>query len=362
MGEDEKQRKFHQALLQMLYPPPPSPPQDEEEEEKKLIEPLVDLPGEELENEEGCSLPSSSDDSEGGNGGSGKLTRAQRKRLRKKKLKEAASQRRKIIGPLLPGSSDGENNDNVDLVGNAPESVRQNAATEVSGAPSSCSKQNKLKQRRKSKKLAAKKLNSSSIESGSSHQSQGQIIYTQIMARILQLSLLALLSLFHIPSSLCVPATDLDGFIDEYLSVNYHRAEVSVPPLRWNASLAVVASDLADQLAYSITPSDAPPHYHGFGVTTYISCYDIPPMAQRAVWGWSQQKAAYNYTTNSCIEKRKCSDYTQMVWKNSTEFGCSLGRPCKEPSCFPPEATFSYPTLFVCVYSPRGNIRGQRPY
>ncbi|KAL2246829.1 uncharacterized protein LOC105158583 [Sesamum indicum] len=179
MGEDEKQRKFHQALLQMLYPPPPSPPpQDEEEEKKKLIEPLVDLPGEELENEEGRSLPSSSDDSEGENGGSGKLTRAQRKRLRKKKLKEAVSQRRKIIGPLLPGSSDDGNDGSVDLVGNAPESVRQNAATEVSGAPASCSKQNKLKQRRKSKKLAAKKLNSSSIESGSSHQSRGQIMRT----------------------------------------------------------------------------------------------------------------------------------------------------------------------------------------
>ncbi|KAL0461862.1 UNVERIFIED_CONTAM: hypothetical protein Slati_0073800 [Sesamum latifolium] len=177
MGEDEKQRKFHQALLQMLYPPPPSPPppQDEEEEEKNLIETLIDLPGEELENEEGCSLSSSSDDSEGENGGSGKLTRAQRKRLRKKKLKEAASQRRKIIGPLLPGSSDDGNDGSVDLAGNAPESVRRNAATEVSGAPASCSKQNKLKQRRKSKKLAAKKLNSSSIESGGSHQSQGQI-------------------------------------------------------------------------------------------------------------------------------------------------------------------------------------------
>lgn len=31
-----------------------------------------------------------------------KLTRAQRKRIRKRKLKEAASSRRKIIGPLLP--------------------------------------------------------------------------------------------------------------------------------------------------------------------------------------------------------------------------------------------------------------------
>lgn len=31
-----------------------------------------------------------------------KLTRAQRKRIRKRKLKEAASSRRRIIGPLLP--------------------------------------------------------------------------------------------------------------------------------------------------------------------------------------------------------------------------------------------------------------------
>ncbi|KAL0461861.1 UNVERIFIED_CONTAM: Pathogenesis-related protein PRMS [Sesamum latifolium] len=174
------------------------------------------------------------------------------------------------------------------------------------------------------------------------------------MARILQLSLLALLSLFHIPSSLCAPASDLDAIIDEYLSVNYHRADVNVPPLRWNASLAVAARYLSDQIAHSSAPSEAPPHHGGLGVTTYISCYDIPPMAQRAVWGWAQQRDAYNYTTNSCIENRKCSDYTQMVWKNSTEFGCSFARPVNEPSCFPSEATYAFPFLFVCVYSPRG--------
>ncbi|KAI3462673.1 hypothetical protein Pfo_019336 [Paulownia fortunei] len=181
MKEEEKQRKFHEALLKMLYPPPPSPPprqEDEEEEEKKLIEPLNDLPEEELENEEGCSLPSSSDDNEGENGGTEKLTRAQRKRLRKSKLKVAASRRRKIIGPLLPGSSDDRNDGSVEVVGNVPESVRQNAATDVSGEPTSCSKTNKLKQRRKSKKLAGEKLNSSSIESSTSKESQGLIMGT----------------------------------------------------------------------------------------------------------------------------------------------------------------------------------------
>ncbi|KAK4434851.1 hypothetical protein Salat_0648000 [Sesamum alatum] len=182
------------------------------------------------------------------------------------------------------------------------------------------------------------------------------------MARILQLPLLALLSLFHIPSSLGVPATDLDGVIDEYLRVNIHRVEVNAPPLMWNASLAMVASNLADELADRYSPSNAPLHHGSFGVTSYISCYDTLLSAERAVWGWYQEKVAYNYTTNSCAENQKCSDYTQMVWKNSTEFGCSLWRRCYEPSCFPPEATFAFPALFVCVYSPPGNIIGQRTY
>lgn len=48
MKEGEKQRKFHEALLKMLYPPPPN--DDEEEEEKSeaepvLIESLNDPPG-----------------------------------------------------------------------------------------------------------------------------------------------------------------------------------------------------------------------------------------------------------------------------------------------------------------------------
>ncbi|KAK6152804.1 hypothetical protein DH2020_012443 [Rehmannia glutinosa] len=142
MKEEEKQRKFHEALLKVHYPP---------------RQPLNDLPGEQLENEEGYSMPSSSDD-EGENGGTEKLTRAQRKRLRKRKLKEAASRRRKIIGPLLPpGSSDDKNDGGVEVVDNVPEGVRQNAATDVSsGEPASCSKGNKRKQRRKSKNLSGK--------------------------------------------------------------------------------------------------------------------------------------------------------------------------------------------------------------
>ena len=53
-----------------------------------------------------------------------KLTRAQRKKLRKKKLREEATRRGKLIGPLLPLSPD--NNDHCgDQVSPA---VRSNAS------------------------------------------------------------------------------------------------------------------------------------------------------------------------------------------------------------------------------------------
>lgn len=64
-----------------------------------------------------------------------KFTRAQRKRLRKSKLKEAALQRRKIIGPLLPASNEeiDPNHVGVEVVNNCVEGVRQNAATRLLG-------------------------------------------------------------------------------------------------------------------------------------------------------------------------------------------------------------------------------------
>lgn len=73
--------------------------------------------------------------------GSQKLTRAQRKRLRKKKLKEDVSRRRQIIGPLLPPSSDNDGDgdcggaveDTPSVRGNADDSNSQSAARNQPG-------------------------------------------------------------------------------------------------------------------------------------------------------------------------------------------------------------------------------------
>ncbi|KAL6952481.1 hypothetical protein U1Q18_050628 [Sarracenia purpurea var. burkii] len=123
MENEERRRKFHESLLNMLYPPPSSPPHitqgRDEEERVNLLRDCLNV--DHISEESGSS--SSSDDDEG-ECGSQKLTRAQRKRLRKRKLKRASSHRRKIIGPLLPTNSD----DGVVDLRNEAQGVRCNVA------------------------------------------------------------------------------------------------------------------------------------------------------------------------------------------------------------------------------------------
>ncbi|KAB1214925.1 Serine carboxypeptidase-like 18 [Morella rubra] len=119
--------------------------------------------------ESGCST---SDDNGDGERGPEKLTRAQRKRLRKKKLKEDASRRVKIIGPLLPSTGDGCGSGGGDAVlGKEPPAVRYSAAdkeldvtVDQSGEKGECANQKKLKQRRMAKRVAKERQKSSNVK------------------------------------------------------------------------------------------------------------------------------------------------------------------------------------------------------
>ncbi|GAA0160302.1 hypothetical protein LIER_16885 [Lithospermum erythrorhizon] len=158
MKTEEKQKKFHDALLNMLYPPPPS------SHKKEPTQNHIDLSNSainanELEDEEKSS---SSDDDEGDKEcGMEKMTRSQRKRVRKKKLKEAKSQRRKIIGPLMRSGHDDngvEHNEEVDI--RSLQGVRRFASEKKSCTTGEVSevvfdsKRSKQKQRRMGKKMA----------------------------------------------------------------------------------------------------------------------------------------------------------------------------------------------------------------
>ncbi|KAH9663956.1 hypothetical protein KPL70_019852 [Citrus sinensis] len=175
MGREEKRRTFHEAVVRTLYPSPPSsPPQEDQDNEPAdkldedfdvaLINPDDYLRSSASNNEH------DNDDDEGEvtECGPEKLTRAQRKRLRKKKLKEDARRRRNIIGPLLPTTRDGDSSGRGgggEI--NSPD-VRQNADEKCatpsveSGEFSGCCNQKKLKHRRVAKRLAREQLKLSS--------------------------------------------------------------------------------------------------------------------------------------------------------------------------------------------------------
>ncbi|KAL8143182.1 hypothetical protein V2J09_016214 [Rumex salicifolius] len=167
MDRREKQRKFHQAIIDMLYLPP-TPRQHTEEVEDDPMRIISVLGVNQINDPENFDSPSSSSDGndEDGDLGPHKLTRAQRKRLRKKKLKQSSTsspQRRKIIGPLLASPVNKPKGDSVSMGeyhtpgvrGNAAENQSQNAApdSEECGAQ----KEAKSKRRRMAKKLAREK-------------------------------------------------------------------------------------------------------------------------------------------------------------------------------------------------------------
>ncbi|KAK4346685.1 hypothetical protein RND71_033024 [Anisodus tanguticus] len=114
----EKRKKFHEGLLRMLYPPPQ---EENDEEPLNILSQGLNLDQIPDELEDGRGSSSSGDQA------SEKLTRAQRKRIRRKKLKEAASRRQNIIGPLLPTEESDGKGKNVSTTEEEPQGVRENA-------------------------------------------------------------------------------------------------------------------------------------------------------------------------------------------------------------------------------------------
>ncbi|EEF37120.1 uncharacterized protein LOC8283385 [Ricinus communis] len=163
MRREERRRKFHKALLNTLYPPTQQPQDnDEEEKENPVITSSQDLDVNLIPDDYGLQQSSSSTNDNNGDSESEqqKLTRAQRKRLRKKMLKEDICRRGHIIGPLLPSSSN-DIDDGTGAVKQDTPGVRQNA-DESPGNENSQKK--KLKQRRMAKRLAKERLKSSEVE------------------------------------------------------------------------------------------------------------------------------------------------------------------------------------------------------
>ena len=71
-------------------------------------------------------------------------------------------------------------------------------------------------------------------------------------------------------------------------------------------------------------------------------------MVDNAVKAWYSENKFYNY--DNPVDNKKSLHFTQLIWKNTVEFGCGLT-----------ECVFDNHKVIViaCNYSPPGNYRGQ---
>ena len=146
------------------------------------------------------------------------------------------------------------------------------------------------------------------------------------------------------------PSIDPNDTLED--ATNRHneiRAEVFVgSKLVWNEGIAQSAEDYAIKLAYKgILTHDTTTDY---GENLYGSTHEAGYL--EAINRWFTEKPNYDYDSNTC--DGECSHYTQMIWKESTEFGCAKATYTN--------GEYKGGTVVVCRYNPKGNYIDVKPY
>ncbi|KAL0348288.1 UNVERIFIED_CONTAM: Basic form of pathogenesis-related protein 1 [Sesamum angustifolium] len=137
------------------------------------------------------------------------------------------------------------------------------------------------------------------------------------------------------------PQSSPQAFLDAH---NRARAQVGVPPLVWNETVAKYALDYAHKRYGDCEMEHSQGPYgenlaEGWGT---LSGTD-------AVGMWVSEKSCYDYSSNSCVGG-ECLHYTQVVWNDSVHLGCARVQ-CRNSWLF-----------VICSYDPPGNYIGRRPY
>ncbi|AEC06313.1 Pathogenesis-related protein 1 [Arabidopsis thaliana] len=152
-----------------------------------------------------------------------------------------------------------------------------------------------------------------------------------------------LIILAALVGALVVPLKAQDSQQDYVNAHNQARSQIGVGPMQWDEGLAAYARNYANQLKGDcrLVHSRGP-----YGENLAKSGGDLSGVA--AVNLWVNEKANYNYDTNTC--NGVCGHYTQVVWRNSVRLGCAKVR-CNNGG-----------TIISCNYDPPGNYANQKPY
>jgi pathogenesis-related protein 1 len=147
-------------------------------------------------------------------------------------------------------------------------------------------------------------------------------------------------------------------------------AQPMLPSVTWSSTVAAYAQQWADNLAQ--TACDSPRHRTGQELMAKnygenLAVFTTPTgtsTAKQAVDGWAAEKMCWTYGTilgtekcdSSCsqmLHSDGCGHYTAIVWRTSMQIGCGVA------TC---QGSRGKNDIWICNYSPAGNIVGRAPY
>ncbi len=146
------------------------------------------------------------------------------------------------------------------------------------------------------------------------------------------------------PAANGMTATQIDEMVREH---NRWRAEVGVPNLTWSDSLAAGAQEWANQLA---AQGGNLVHSSGNYGENLFGGGGKAWGPTDAVNSWGSEKQLYNGDPINDTNYMQVGHYTQMVWRSTTEVGCGVATSAEGN------------TVWVCRYSPPGNMQGEKPF
>jgi pathogenesis-related protein 1 len=136
--------------------------------------------------------------------------------------------------------------------------------------------------------------------------------------------------------------------LDEHNAV---RANVSVPPVSWDPTVAAYAEAWAEKRRADCLVENSP-QGRPYG-ENIVGANGTKWNHVDAVDFWVLEKQYYDHATNTCSAPsgQSCDAYKQVVWRDTTAIGCQ-GLVCDGNAG----------VYVICDYSPPGNVVGQTPY